>query len=174
MPTTAHEGSGTHDFGQNLRRLEAGGSSLGNPGREENGHADALANPAVRPQTTEVSRVDDADIPADAFLPELRTPPGYFRGPLTGESGLVPPREAKGPTIIHMARTGAKGTFCGRSADPTNSIDPYVSEPRVQDRWCKACYATTALVAHVAPVSYGDGYSDEPQTHVIRFGRPPV
>lgn len=74
--------------------------------------------------------------------------------------------------VIHMARTGAKGTFCGRSADPSNSIDPYVSQPPLRDRWCKACYATTAHVAHVAPVGYGDGYSDEPEPHVIRFGRP--
>src|SRR3989442_11099325 len=32
MPTTAHDDSGTHEFGQTLYRLEADGSSLGNAG----------------------------------------------------------------------------------------------------------------------------------------------
>jgi hypothetical protein len=33
----------------------------------------------------------------------------------------------------------------------------------------RPCYATTAQVTH-----FEAGYSNEPQPHIIRFGRPPV
>jgi len=99
--------------------------------------------------------------PRKAFTPRR----GTVQEPVRLSRELRPSRRK----VIHMARTGAKGTFCGRSADPTNSIDPYVAEPRLYDRWCKACYATTAQVTH-----FEASYSNEPEPHVIRFGRPPV
>jgi hypothetical protein len=108
-------------------------------------------------------------------MSHVRLRKAFSPRPGTVQELVWPSRESKPsrPKVIHMARTGAKGTFCGRTADPTNSIDPYTGAlPRPQDRWCKRCYAETVHVSHPGPVGFADGYSDDPERHIIRFGRP--
>jgi hypothetical protein len=42
--------------------------------------------------------------------------------------------------IIHMARTGARATSCGRTTDRAPTLDPYALAPRPSDRWCIPCW----------------------------------
>jgi hypothetical protein len=69
--------------------------------------------------------------------------------------------------VIHMARRGTKGTFCGRSTSTVKWLDPYRTAPDSDDRWCKRCWETTV---HVAVPTGDDQHRDDT---VVMFGRSP-